>query len=151
MIAVGKKMPSWVQAAYQDYAKRLPKEFSLTLSEVEAATRGKNKAISQLLAQEERGILAAIPPHSKIVSLVIAGKAWDTQTLAKQLDSWRQNYSQCCFIIGGPDGLSETCIRQSHEQWSLSPLTLPHPLVRVIVAEQLYRAYSLLVNHPYHK
>lgn len=151
ILAVGKKMPSWVQAGYEEYAKRLPKDYELSLVEVDMAARSKQADLQRLLQQEETALLSAIPKQSKVIGLAIQGQSWDTLSFAKKLAEWQQHYSQCCFLIGGPDGLSSGALNACHEKWSLSALTLPHPLVRVILAEQLYRAYSVLVRHPYHK
>lgn len=134
IIAVGKSMPAWVERGYQEYSKRLPREWRLQL--VETTT---NK------------MLAAIPKNNHIIALEINGERWDTLQLAKQLQQWQLNGKDISFLIGGPDGLTPECSAKAHQKWSLSPLTFPHPLVRIILAEQLYRAWSLLAGHPYHK
>ncbi len=151
LIAVGKKMPAFVEEGVQTYQKRLPPDFQLNVIEIDPAQRNKNFDVTRALAQEEARIYKAIPPNSLVVALAIQGKNWDTPYLAQQLESWGLQYSQVCFLVGGPDGLSSGCIKRAHLLWSLSALTLPHPLVRVIVAEQLYRAHSLLNHHPYHR
>lgn len=144
-------MPDWVTQAYQDYVKRLPPDFNLQLVEVEPAQRGKNRDVRRVLQQEEEKILKAIPHHSLVVALAIQGQAWDTLQLTEKLREWRMTHPQICFLVGGPEGLSEGCLKKSHIKWSLSPLTLPHPLVRVLLAEQLYRTYTLITQHPYHR
>ena len=101
--------------------------------------------------QEGEKILAAIPRGSRIVALEVNGRAWSTQQLAKQLDGWLHSGQDIALLIGGPEGLSDSCVARADVKWSLSPLTLPHPLVRVLLSEQIYRAYSILKNHPYHR
>lgn len=151
LIAVGKKMPTWVEQGYQEYTKRLPSDFNLNLIEIEPGQRNKNLDVRRALQQEEEKILKAIPESSFVVALAIQGQNWDTEQLAKKLETWRLHHAHICFLVGGPEGLSETCLKRAHAQWSLSALTLPHPLVRVVLAEQLYRAYTLITHHPYHR
>jgi 23S rRNA (pseudouridine1915-N3)-methyltransferase len=151
LLAVGRHMPAWVNEAFDDYAKRLPPEFSLELLEIRPENRGKNDNIAKIVEREGEKLLNAVPPQHTLIALDERGTAWNTQQLAKQLKTWREEQHKLCLIICGPDGLSETCRQKAHQLWSLSPLTLPHPLVRVIIAEQIYRAWSILSNHPYHR
>ena len=151
LLAVGSKMPGWVQDGYAEYARRMPPECRLNLVEVPLAKRGKTSAIEQLKQQEGEKLLAAVPKNSQLWALDGRGKSWSTQQLADQLGDWLQGGRDIALMIGGPDGLAPDCLRQATGHWSLSPLTLPHPLVRIIVAEQLYRAMSILKHHPYHK
>jgi 23S rRNA (pseudouridine1915-N3)-methyltransferase len=151
LLAVGRNMPEWVNQAYADYAKRLPPEFSLDLREIRPENRGKNDNIPKIIEAEGKKILAAIPPQHKLIVLDQRGKAWNTDQLAEHLKHWREEQVKLCLIIGGPDGLSEACRQKADYTWSLSSLTLPHPLVRVIIAEQIYRAWSILTHHPYHR
>lgn len=151
IIAIGKSMPSWVETGFQEYSKRLPPEFHLKLIEIEAAKRGKNADISRILQEEGDKILAAIPKNNFVVALEREGKEWDTATLAKNIQQWQLESQSVSFLIGGPEGLSPHCLEKADQKWSLSPLTFPHPLVRIILVEQLYRAWSLLKGHPYHR
>lgn len=151
LIAVGTHMPAWINIGYQEYAKRLPPECSLRLIEIEAGKRTKNCDITKLIEQESQQMLAAIPKNNHVIALDVQGRAWDTPQLAQQLQSWLHSGQDISLLIGGPDGLSSKCRQTAHARWSLSPLTLPHPLVRVMLAEQLYRAWSILQNHPYHR
>lgn len=151
IIAVGTKMPTWIQVAFSEYAKRFSREFPLTLTEISLPKRARGNAIDRYIAEEGAEMLAAIPEKSITIALDERGKLWNTPELAKQITHLQNDIAQLNFLIGGPDGLSKTCLEKSHTQWSLSPLTLPHPLVRVILVEQLYRAISILNNHPYHR
>jgi len=151
LIAVGKKMPSWVNAGYEEYAKRLSHHCTLQLIEIPLVTRSKNTNVSQLLEQESQKILHVIPNKSYSIALDVDGQAWDTAKLAKQLQQWQMQQHEINFLIGGPDGLAASCKQQAQQSWSLSDLTFPHPLVRIILVEQLYRAFSILSHHPYHR
>jgi len=151
LLAVGRNMPEWVNQAYADYVKRLPPEFSLDLREIRPENRGKNDNIPKIIEVESKKILEAIPAQHTLIVLDQRGKAWNTHQLAEHLKLWREEQAKLCFIIGGPDGLSEDCRQKADYIWSLSSLTLPHPLVRVIIAEQIYRAWSILTHHPYHR
>lgn len=151
LIAVGQRMPAWVQAGYEEYAKRLPTECRLRLTEIPAERRGKNADLNRLLAREGERMLSAVPKGAYVVALAVEGRPRDTEHLAKRLGGWLQGGRDIALLVGGPEGLAEECYARAEERWSLSPLTLPHPLVRIIVAEQLYRAWSLLSGHPYHR
>lgn len=151
LIAVGTKMPDWVQKGYAEYAKRFPRDFSLNLVEIALMNRGKNADIQRIKEKEGQQILAAIPKGDKVIALEVKGKAWRTEQLADQIKQWRMEGDNISLLIGGPDGLSAQCLSRSVSQWSLSALTLPHPLVRIVVAEQLYRAWTIINNHPYHR
>ncbi|MCC5852454.1 MAG: 23S rRNA (pseudouridine(1915)-N(3))-methyltransferase RlmH [Alkalimonas sp.] len=151
LIAVGSKMPAWVQTAYQEYARRFPRDLPLELIEIPAQKRGKNADIKRILQQEGEKMLAAVPKGARIVTLEVTGKAWDSPTLASQLSQWQLDGRDVCLLVGGPEGLAPECIAASEAKWSLSALTLPHPLVRVVLAESLYRAWSICTNHPYHR
>lgn len=151
LIAVGKHMPSWVNAGYQEYAKRLSSAIKLELKEIPLPKRSKQAAIQPLIAKEGKAMLAAIPAGAMVIALDIKGKQWNTEELAQQLRRWQENSQHLCLLVGGPDGLASSCLQTAQEHWSLSKLTLPHPLVRIVVAEQLYRAWSLLNGHPYHR
>lgn len=151
VIAIGKRMPDWVNQAWQEYAKRLQYDMPLQLVEVAAKKRSKNTDLSSIQRQEGERCLTAIAPQDYVIALDENGKCWPTTDFAKQLGHWLQYGKDLCFLIGGPEGLADTCRQRADTFWSLSPLTLAHPLVRVVLAEQLYRAWSLLNNHPYHR
>jgi 23S rRNA (pseudouridine1915-N3)-methyltransferase len=151
LIAVGDKMPRWVQDGYDDYAKRLPPECCLKLVEISPGKRGKNADIARILRDEGARMQAAIPKGAKVVALEVGGRSWQTEQLAEQLDAWLGSGQDIALLVGGPEGLAEECRQRADLQWSLSPLTLPHPLVRIVLAEQLYRAWSILRGHPYHR
>lgn len=144
-------MPSWVESGYQEYARRFPQDMPLQLIEINAGKRGKNADIARILQKEGEQTLAAIPKGNRIVTLEVTGKPWDTPALAKAMASWQMDGRDVSLLIGGPEGLAPACIAASEQKWSLSPLTLPHPLVRIVVAESLYRGWSLNNNHPYHR
>ena len=144
-------MPSWVQQGYDEYAKRLPRECELILKEIPAGKRGKNSDIARIVKEEGERMITAMPPSTHIVTLDLAGKPWTTPELALAMQRWLANGQSISLLIGGPEGLAEAVKPLARESWSLSKLTFPHPLVRIIVAEQLYRAWSLLHNHPYHR
>jgi 23S rRNA (pseudouridine1915-N3)-methyltransferase len=139
LIAVGNKMPAWITAGYTEYAKRLPADYQLNLVEIP----------SQQSAKLDEKILAAA--RSPIVALDRQGEILTTLQLAKYLQSWHDNSQNLSLLVGGPEGLSSSCLQHADKVWSLSALTFPHPLVRVILAEQIYRAWSILSNHPYHR
>ncbi len=151
LLAVGNRMPDWVQAGYEEYAKRLPRECELILKEIAPGKRSKNSDIPRIVKDEGERLLAAVTRDMHIVTLDIPGKSWSTEQLAESLKRWLESGQNIALMIGGPEGLADAVKERAHESWSLSKLTLPHPLVRVVVAEQLYRAWSILHNHPYHR
>jgi 23S rRNA (pseudouridine1915-N3)-methyltransferase len=151
IIAVGTRMPDWVQTGYGEYAKRLPRECALELREIPLATRGKNTDIARAIEKESEAMLASIPAQERVIALDVLGKLQTTDSLADALRNWQMQGGNTSLLIGGPDGLSADCLSRANQRWSLSGLTLPHPLVRIVLAEQLYRAWSLLNNHPYHR
>jgi 23S rRNA (pseudouridine1915-N3)-methyltransferase len=151
LIAVGDRMPRWVQDGYQEYAKRLPPGCALRLVEIAAARRGKNADIARIMRDETDRLLAAVPQGSRVIALEVGGRGWSTEALSQQLGQWLAGGQDVALLVGGPDGLGKAAREAAQQLWSLSPLTLPHPLVRVLLAEQLYRAWSLLNNHPYHR
>ncbi len=144
-------MPDWIQTGFHEYVKRMPHEYRINLIEVPAEKRSKHSNIQQLLIREGEQMLKAIPPNQRIIALTVTGKAWNTEQLAKQMQNWREDGRDISLLIGGPEGLAPTCLEKAEAEWSLSPLTFPHMLVRIIVSEQLYRAWSILANHPYHR
>ncbi len=151
LVAVGQKMPAWVQTGYADYAKRLPRDLQPQLLEIPLGQRPKGGSVKDAMRQEGEAILQSVPPSFTMVALDVRGKTWSTEQLADNLAHWRMEGDDLAFVIGGPDGFSEACLARAQVRWSLSNLTLPHPLVRIVFIEQLYRAWTLLQNHPYHK
>ncbi len=151
IIAVGSKMPGWVQSGYDEYAKRLPGEFHLELVEVPLGARRKNEAPDRAIIGEGEAMLKAIGQGDRVIALEVEGKPWGTDQLARNLRDWQGSGDNYSLLIGGPDGLAQSCIERANISWSLSALTLPHPLVRIILIEQLYRAWSINAGHPYHR
>ncbi len=151
LIAVGCKPPAWVAAGFQEYARRLPRECALALTEVVPVPRRKGVAAERARREEGRRLLQAVPTGAHLIALDERGAAWSTRELARRLERWRLEGRPVALLVGGADGLDGTCLERAETCWSLSPLTLPHYLVRVLVAEQLYRAWSLGAGHPYHR
>ena len=151
LIAAGTKMPSWVTQGYDDYAGRLPPECKLVLKEIPLGASRSSGDARKAMQEEGARMLAALPEGAGVTALEVRGKALDTEALAKLLNGWLQEGRDQALLVGGPDGLAPECVARANLKWSLSPLTLPHGLVRVVVAEQLYRAWSILKNHPYHR
>lgn len=144
-------MPKFVEEGYKEYAKRFPKDCSLELVEIPAQKRSKNADIARITEQEGNQMIAAIPKGALVVTLDIPGKMYNTEQLADELNSWKNSGRDVALLVGGPEGLSPACKALAEKSWSLSPLTLPHPIVRIILAEALYRAWSVTANHPYHR
>ncbi len=144
-------MPPWVTAGYEEYAGRMPPECRLSLHEIPQPALGRKVDAARLKAEEGRRLLQAIPKGCRVVALDPRGRAWDSSGLAHRLGDWLAGGRDLALLVGGPEGLSAACLERADERWSLSPLTFPHPLVRVILAEQLYRAWSILRGHPYHR
>ena len=151
VIAVGTRMPAWVNQGIAEYSKRLPRELQLVWREIPIARRGKDAGVEQLCKAEGEQMLKAIAPGERVIALDVSGKQLSTEQLARQLERWQMSGDNYNFLIGGPDGLSPACLARADQRWSLSDLTLPHPLVRVLLVEQLYRAWTITVNHPYHR
>ncbi len=150
LIAVGQKMPDWVKTGFDEYARRLPRHLALQLIELPLGQRGRKGAAPAARAEEGEAILSQVG-RASLVALDERGKAWSTAQLADQLAKWQQQGDDVALVVGGPDGLAPSVLQQARQKWSLSPLTLPHPLVRVVLAEQLYRAWTILSGHPYHR
>lgn len=144
-------MPRWVEQGYEEYAKRLPRECELILKEIPAGKRGKNSDTDRIVKEEGEKMLATVSDRAHIVTLDIPGKPWSTEDLASHLKNWLESGQPIALMVGGPEGLADTVKQRANQSWSLSKLTFPHPFVRVIVAEQVYRAWSILNNHPYHR
>jgi 23S rRNA (pseudouridine1915-N3)-methyltransferase len=151
LVAIGNRMPNWVEEAYQEYSKRMPIEFKLELIEVSAIRRVKNSDTRTIVKKEGEALLSAVPKNCLLVLLDGEGHQWSTPDLAQNLDKWSASGQNIALLVGGPDGHDEKCKQMATQSWSLSRLTFPHPFVRVLIAEQLYRASCILKNHPYHK
>ncbi len=151
LISVGNKMPGWVQQGYDEYAKRMPKECKLAIKEIAPGKRGKNSDIARITRDEGERMIQAIPAKAHVVTLDIPGKPWTTPELSVAMKRWMESGQNVALMVGGPEGLSDSVRDLARESWSLSKLTFPHPIVRILVAEQLYRAWSILNNHPYHR
>ncbi len=151
LIAVGNRMPGWVEQGYVEYAKRLPADCALLLHEIAPGKRSKGADLERARREEGEKMLAALPKGAYVVALEVGGRDWSTEDLAQRLTEWRQQGRDVALLVGGPEGLADTCRARADVQWSLSRLTLPHPLVRIVLAEQIYRAWSITQGHPYHR
>jgi 23S rRNA (pseudouridine1915-N3)-methyltransferase len=152
LIAVGTKMPAWVETAVYEYQKRLPGNFQLIITEVALAKRSKaNSDIAKLCEAEGKALLNAVAPGDYLVALDVKGKSLATQMMANKIGALKDIGQDLALLVGGPDGLSEKCLESAQEAWSLSALTMPHTIVRIVVAEQIYRVWSVLAGHPYHR
>lgn len=152
LVAIGTRMPDWVSAGFDDYARRLHGGARLQLHEIPAANRkGNGSDPDRARGEEAERIRRAVPSRAHVIALEVGGRSLDTESIADRLREWNREGSEVAFLVGGPDGLDPALSRSADERWSLSALTLPHALVRVVLAEQLYRALSILHNHPYHR
>lgn len=144
-------MPRWIRDGFQEYAQRLPREYPLYLKEIPLHRRRKGEHPSRQIELEGSQMIASIPKHCYVIALDKGGQQWSTEELAQHLARWSHQGQDLALLIGGPEGLAQVCLERAAVRWSLSQLTFPHALVRIIVAEQLYRAVSLLQGHPYHR
>ena len=144
-------MPKWVEQGVDEYCKRLPPELKLEVKEIALGKRGKGADIRRAIASEGQQMQAAIGDRDRVVALDVKGKPWSTEQLASNLRDWQLGGANISLLVGGPDGLAQECLDRADQHWSLSALTLPHPLVRIVLAEQLYRAWTINNNHPYHR
>lgn len=152
IVAIGQRLPTWAGAAVKDYLKRLPADFKVELKELKAEPRSSNSTdASRVLTAEALRIRAAVPPAALTVALDERGRDWTTAHLAEQLGHWRDDAQAVAFVIGGADGLDATLKREASYELRLSSMTLPHALARVMLVEQIYRAWTLLTRHPYHR
>lgn len=151
LIAVGERAPGWVSEGFAEYRKRLSHWLPLELVEIEPGLRGKGRDAARAMSDEGARVLAAVPRGGLVVTLDGRGRGWTSEELARRLEHWRGQGRDLAFLIGGPEGHPPELIARADESWALGPLTLPHMLVRLVVAEQLYRAAALLANHPYHR
>jgi 23S rRNA (pseudouridine1915-N3)-methyltransferase len=151
LIAVGERAPAWVAQGFGEYQKRLSHWLPLELVEIEPGLRGKGRDAARATFDEGQRVLAALPKAAHVIALDGRGKPWTSEQLAQRLEHWRGLGRDLAVLIGGPEGHAPEVTARADEQWSLGPLTLPHMLVRLVAAEQLYRAAALLANHPYHR
>lgn len=151
IISIGTKMPAWVNEGIHEYTKRMPRECQVRLVELAAAQRAKTTDLKRAIQEEGERLLKAVPKNCDIIALDVKGKEHSTESLSTAMSHWLAEGRDIALLVGGADGLSTECLNSANSKWSLSKLTYPHPLVRVILAEQLYRAWSLLNNHPYHR
>ena len=151
LIAVGKRMPAWIETAVKEYSKRLPKNIQFKIIEITPAIRSKNNSAENYKQKEQKNIEATLSSDSIIIALDEKGKSLNSQNLANQLQAWNDENQHISLIIGGADGLSDDIKKKANQLWSLSAMTLPHGLVRVMVVEQIYRAWTITQNHPYHR
>ena len=150
VLAIGQKMPAWVDQGVEEYARRMPREISVEWLDIPPAKRG-SATREKYRVQEAEAIEAKLSGKDYVVALDISGKAVSTELIAERFDQWQMQGEQISIVIGGPDGLHPHILKGAKERWSLGQITLPHPLVRVILAEQLYRAWSVQAGHPYHR
>lgn len=151
LVAVGERAPGWVAEGFAEYQKRLSHWLPLSLLEVAPGLRGKGRDAARATADEGTRVLSALPRQAHVVALEGRGRQYSSEQLAQRLEGWRQQGRDLAFLIGGPEGHAPEVLAATHEQWSLGVLTLPHMLVRLVVAEQLYRAASQIAGHPYHR
>lgn len=151
LIAMGNKMPTWVVEASNEFSKRLREAFKFNLIEIPLLRRTHAHNIAHVLEKEAVKLHQALPKNAHLIALDALGKSFTSENLATHLGKLQHITGHICFVIGGPEGLPQTLLTQSHEQLSLSSLTLPHPIARIVLLEALYRSWSILNNHPYHK
>lgn len=151
LIAVGERMPAWVADGFAEYRKRLSHELPIDLVEIPLGARGKGRDSTRAIADEGAAVRAALPKDAQVIALDGRGKPWSSEQLAEELARWRMGGRDLAFLIGGPDGHAPDILERADQRWSLGPLTLPHMLVRLVLAEQLYRAATMLAGHPYHR
>jgi len=151
LIAIGHRLDSWVNQGFSEFAKRMPPECRLNLVEIAPNKRTKNMDMGRALEEESDRLIAAIPARTLVVTLDVSGIQLSTPQLANKMQEWLAGGRDIAILIGGPDGLSEKCRSMANLSISLSRLTFPHPLVRIIIAEQIYRAWTILKGHPYHR
>ena len=150
LVALGNRMPGWVEEGVAEYRKRLPPELRLEIRELPLANRS-NTSVASAVEKEGRAIRDAVPARDRLVILDVSGRSFSTEQLAERLSQWQMSGDNYSLVVGGPDGVEPSLLREADLTWSLSPLTLPHPLVRVVLAEQLYRAWTINAGHPYHR
>jgi 23S rRNA (pseudouridine1915-N3)-methyltransferase len=151
LLSVGTRMPAWVNEGMQEYSRRLPAEFSFNCIEIPLGKRSKNASPLQAMKQEAEALLARVSPRDYLIALDVNGKVMTTEQMARQVSAIRDEGRNVSLLVGGPDGLTPECLQRCDQRWSLSALTLPHPLVRIVAAEQFYRVWTIISGHPYHR
>lgn len=151
LIAIGHRRAGWEQDGFREYARRMPPELSLELHEIASSKRTKRSPAERWVEDEGRRLVAAVPGGARVVALDERGSRWTTLELAKRIERWMHDGRDLALLVGGADGLAPACIEAAEHRWALSPLTLPHGLARIVVAEQLYRASTIIRRHPYHR
>lgn len=151
LLSPGQKMPGWIQQGFTEYAQRMPHECRLELVELPLGRRARGIPVERAIEAEGLRMMGAIKDTDQVVALEVGGREFTTEQLASRLEGWMGEGSDLCLLVGGPDGLAPECVKRASLSWSLSRLTLPHGLVRVMLAEQLYRAWTVLKGHPYHR
>jgi len=151
MLAVGTRRPRWEEEGFHQYARRLGAGWTLELREIAVARRSRSVPVERARAREGERLLAGVPRGARIIALDVRGQSWSSEELARRFGGWLGDGRDVALLIGGPDGLAPECLASAEQRWSLSALTLPHGLARIVVAEQIYRAWSLLNRHPYHR
>ncbi|MFT5174619.1 MAG: 23S rRNA (pseudouridine1915-N3)-methyltransferase [Gammaproteobacteria bacterium] len=151
LIAAGTRRPAWEREGFDTYVRRMPQACAVSLVEIQVQKRGANADIARLRAREGEQMLAKIAKNAAVIALDEKGQSFTTRQLSEQLRVWLASGNDLALLIGGPDGLAPSCLKEARMSWSLSPLTLPHGLARVLVAEQLYRAWTVTTGHPYHR
>lgn len=144
-------MPSWVKVACNEYLKRIPNELNVNIIEIPMKQRSRKTDANLATIHEGEAMLRVIGANDRVVALDLRGENWKTEELARNIGEWRQSGDDYSLLIGGPDGISQNCIKRANILWSLSPLTFPHPLVRILLVEQIYRASTINSRHPYHR
>lgn len=150
LLAVGAKMPAWVAQGIEEYRKRLPAQL-LNIQPIPLGKRTKGSSVQRAVDREGQVMLAALSATDTVIALDVAGQAWSTEQLAQYYQQWQFSGHTVSLLIGGPDGLAPACLDRAQQRWSLSALTLPHSLVRIMVVEQMYRAWAIACRHPYHR
>ena len=151
LIAISHRRAGWEQDGFREYARRMPPELSLELHEIAPSKRTKRSPAERCVEDEGRRLVAAVPGNARVVALDERGSRWTTRELANRIERWMHDGRDVALLVGGADGLAPACIEAAEHRWSLSPLTLPHGLARIVVAEQLYRASTIIRRHPYHR
>jgi 23S rRNA (pseudouridine1915-N3)-methyltransferase len=151
LVSVGTRMPLWVETGIEEYRRRLPREFELRVVEIPLGNRGKSASATVAMQKEGEACLKAVEKGEYLVALDVKGRSMTTEDMAAAIGTLRDQGQDLCLVVGGPDGLAPEVLAAARASWSLSALTFPHPLVRVILAEQLYRIWSIISGHPYHR
>ena len=151
LLAAGTKPPAWIASGIQEYQKRLPRDWQFNIKEIPVTKRQKGEPVEKAIKQEGQRMMAALSPGSVVVTMDRNGQNWSTEQLAENIQEWQRESGKLQLLIGGPDGLAQECLDRANRSWSLSKLTFPHFMVRLLLAEQVYRAWSVINRHPYHK